>query len=156
MLKQEIEHDEIFEGTWEAREIEWLPWVKNGVLSIVFCYARYTMRMEKSTNFCMKNSLTLHSLANKFFKSLADENDDYIYTFTDPSMRRFVRQSMKIGRFNALDQHYKSKISDEEFNFISKELDIFVDICEILEKFSVFLSKHEKLYGKEFDSKFKD
>ena len=33
------------------------------------------MGMEKITNFGMKNSLTLPSLANKYFNSLRDEND---------------------------------------------------------------------------------
>ena len=46
-LKQELEHDEIYEDTWKAREHEWLPFVKNDVLSTTFCYARYTMGMEE-------------------------------------------------------------------------------------------------------------
>ena len=60
-----MEHDEIYEDTWEVKKTEWLPYVKNEVLSIAFCYARYTMGMEKLTNCGMKNSLTLPSLANK-------------------------------------------------------------------------------------------
>ena len=54
LIKQEIEHDEIFEDLWEARENEWLPLVKNEVLSTAFCYARYTMKMEESTDFVWK------------------------------------------------------------------------------------------------------
>ena len=46
-------------------ENEWLPYVKNDLLSTAFCYARYTMGMEELTGFVMKNSLTLPSLANK-------------------------------------------------------------------------------------------
>ena len=76
-------------------EIEWIPFVKNDVLSTAFSYARYTMAMEKSTGFVMKNSLTLPSLANKYFNSLRDENEEPIYTYTDPFMRKFVRQSIK-------------------------------------------------------------
>ena len=41
-----IKHDEIFEDTWETRENEWLPYVKNVVLSTAFCHARYTRGME--------------------------------------------------------------------------------------------------------------
>ena len=40
--------------------------------------------MHESTNFSMKNSLTLASLANKYFNSLGDENDEPIYTYADP------------------------------------------------------------------------
>ena len=99
-----MEHYEIYDDTWEEKENEWLPFVKNGVLSTVFCYARHTMRMEELTNFGMKNSLTLPSLANKCFNSLRDGNDEPIYTYTDPFMRNFVRQSIKGGRCNALKQ----------------------------------------------------
>ena len=95
--KKELEHDEIFEDTWEERENEWLPYVKNDVLSFAFCYARYTMGMEKLTGFGMKNSLTLPSLANKNFNNLRDENNEPVHTYTDPFMRNFVRKAIKGG-----------------------------------------------------------
>ena len=105
LLQKEIEHDEIYEDTWEDKGNEWLPYVKNDVLSTAFCYARYTMGMEELTGFGMKNSLILPSLANKFFNSLRDENDEPIYLYTDPFMRNFVRKSNKGGRCNAFNQH---------------------------------------------------
>ena len=49
-----MEHDEFYEDTWEARETEWLLFVKNNVLSTAFCYARCTLGMEKLTGFGMK------------------------------------------------------------------------------------------------------
>ena len=156
LLKKELEHDEIYEDTYEAKENEWLPYVKNDVLSTAFCYARYTMGMEELTKFGMKNSLTLPSLANKFFNCLRDENDEPIYTYTDPFMRNFVRKAIKGGRCNAFNQHYKSEISDEVFNIISKELNFNGNICDLLEKYFKFLNKYEKQYGKEFDSRYDD
>ena len=51
--------------------------------------------MEELTGFGMKNSITLPSLANKYFNSLWDENDEPIYTYTDPFMRSFVRKAIK-------------------------------------------------------------
>ena len=95
LLKHEIEHDEIYEDTWEAKEDEWLPYVKIDVLSIAFCWARYTMGMEGLTNFGMKNSLTSPSSANKYLNNLRDENDETLYTYSDPFMRSFVRDSIK-------------------------------------------------------------
>ena len=80
LLKQELEHDEIFGDNWEAKENEWLPYLKNDVLSTAFSYARYSKGMEELTGFGMKNSLTLPSLANKYFNSLRDESDEPIYT----------------------------------------------------------------------------
>ena len=138
LLKKELEHDEIYEDTWEAKENEWLPYVKNDVLSTAFCYARYTMGMEEVTGFGMKNSLTLPSLAKKYFHSLRDENDEPIYTYTDPFMKNFVRKAIKGGRCNAFNQRYKSEISDEVFNFISKELNVDGNEYDILEKYFEF------------------
>ena len=72
LVKQGMNHDEIYEDTWEDKEREWLFYLKNGVLSTAFCYARYSKGMEELTGFGMKNSLTLPSLANKDFNSLTD------------------------------------------------------------------------------------
>ena len=58
LLKQELEHDELFEDTWEKKENEWLPYLKNDVLSTAFSYARYSKGMKELTGFGMKNSLT--------------------------------------------------------------------------------------------------
>ena len=48
------------------------------LLSFMLFYAGYTMSMEELTEFGMKNSLTLPSLAKKFFNCLRDENDESI------------------------------------------------------------------------------
>ena len=116
------------------------------------------MGMEELTKFGMKNSLTLPSLANKYFNSLRDENDEPIYTYTDPLMRNFVRKSIKGGRCNAFNQRCKSEISDEVFNIISKELNVNDDSneYEVLEKYFEFLKEHEKQYAEEFNSKYDD
>ena len=85
-----MEHDEIYEDNWEEKEYERLHYVKNDVLSTAFCYAKYVMGMEELSKFIMKNSLTLPSLANNYFNSLGDENDETVYTFANPFMRIFV------------------------------------------------------------------
>ena len=156
LLKKEVEHDENYDYTWEAKENEWLPYFKKDVLSTAFCYARYTMGMEELTGFGMKNSLTLPSLANKYFNSLRDGNDETIYTYTDPFMRNFVRKAIKGDRSNAFNQQYKSELSDEVFIIYSKELNVNGNICEILEKYFKFLNKYETQFAKEFDSKYDD
>ena len=53
------------------------------------------MGMEEITNFRMKNSLTLPSLANIYFNSLRDENDEYIFIYTDLFIRNVVRNPIK-------------------------------------------------------------
>ena len=114
------------------------------------------MGMEELTKFAMKNSLTLPSLASKFFNSLRDEDDEPLYTYTDPFMRNFVRKAIKRGRCNAFNQQYKSEMSDEVFNIISKELNVSGNICDILEKYFEILNKLEKQNAKKFDSKYDD
>ena len=70
-------------------------------------------------------------------------------------MRIFAGKTIKGGKCNAFIQHYKSEISDEVFNIISKELNVDGNVCcNILEKYFEFLNKHEKDYEKEFDSKY--
>ena len=139
-----------------GRKNEWLPYLTNDVLSTAFSYARYRMAMEELTGFGMKNSLTLPSFANKSFTSLRDENDDPIYTYTDPFMRNFVRQRIKGGRCTALNQYYKTTISDEVFIIISKEIGVNGNICEILDKYFEYTIKHRKIIGNEYDSQFDD
>ena len=160
LLKQELEHDEIFEDNWEEKENEWLPYLKNDVLSTAFSYARYSKGMEELTGFGMKNCLTLPSLANKYFNSLRDESDEPIYTYNDEFMRHFVRPSIKGGRCSALNQCYKSNISKEVFNIISKELNIDDDnnenVCEIIDIYFEYTNEKRKIIEDEYDSNFKD
>ena len=78
--------------------------------------------MEELTGFVMKNSLTFLSLAKKKINSLRDEIDEPIYNYNDEFMRHIVRQSIKGGRCGNYNQYYKSTISNEVFNIISKEL----------------------------------
>ena len=158
LLEKELEHDEIFEDNWEEKENEWLPYLKNDVLSTAFSYARYSKGMEELTGFGMENSLTLPSLANKYFNSLREENDEPIYTYNDEFMRHFVRQSIKGGRRSALNQYYKSNISQEVFNIISKELNVNDNdnVCKIINKYFECTNEQRKIIEDEYDSKFKD
>ena len=158
LLKQELEHDEIFEDNWEEKENEWLPYLKNDVLSTAFSYARNSKGMEELTAFGMKNSLTLPSLANKFFNSLREESDEPIYTYNDEFTRHFVRKSIKGGRCSALSQSYRSNISQEVFNIISKELNVSGNdnVCEIINKYFEYTNEQRKIIEDKYDSKYKD
>ena len=55
-LKKEMDQDEIYEDTWEDKEHECLPYLKNDVLLTAFSYAKYSKSMEELTGFGMKNS----------------------------------------------------------------------------------------------------
>ena len=112
--------------------------------------------MEELTRFGMKKSLTLPSLANKYFKSSRDENDELIYTYNDEYMRHFVKQSIKRGRCSALNQYCKSNNPGEVLDIISKELDNKGNVCEILDKCFEYTNKHRKRIENENDSHFND
>ena len=158
LLKKELEHDEFFEYNWEERKNQWLLYVKNDVLSTAFSYARYSKGMEKLTGFGMKNSLILPSLANKCVNSLWEESDEPIYTYNDEFMRHFVRKRLKGGHCSALNQYYKSNISQEVFNIISKELNFNGNdnVCEIIDKYFEYTNEQGKIIEGEYDSKLKD
>ena len=124
------------------------------MLSTAFSHARYAKGMDEVTGFGMKHNLTLPSLLNKYFNNLEDENDEAIYTYNDEFLRHFVRQSIRGRSCSALAQYYKSNISEEVFNIISKELEIDGNVCEILEKHFDYTNKHRKTIENEYDSQF--
>ena len=82
-----------------------LPHLKNDVLSTAFCYARYSKGMEELTGVGMKNSITLPSLANKYFNGLRHKKDEPISNYNDEFMRYFVRESLKGGHCLSLNQY---------------------------------------------------
>ena len=71
-------------------------------------------------------------------------------------MRHFVRKSIKGGRCASYNQYYKSTISKEVFNNISKELNVRSNICEILDKYFEYTNKQRKIIEGEYDSQFKN
>ena len=129
---------------WKIKKMNGCLMLRTTYYELVSATLDTTMGMEELTGFGMKNSLTLTSSANKYFNSFRDENDEPVYTYTDPFKRNFLRQSLKGGRCNAFIQHYKSEISDEVFNIFSKELNVNGNICDLLEKYFEFLNKYEK------------
>ena len=104
------------------------------MVSTAFSYARYSKGKEKITGFGMKKSLTLPCLANKYFNSLRDKNDEHIYTYNDEIMRHLVRQSIKGGHCSTSNQYYKSTISDAVFNIMSQDLGVDGKICKVWDK----------------------
>ena len=83
----------------------------------------------------MKNSSIVPSLANNYFNNLRNENVETIYFYNGEFMRRFVRQSIKGGRCGSFNQYYKSTISDEVFNIISKDFNVNGNVCGIVYKY---------------------
>ena len=59
-------------------------------------------------------------------------------------MRNFVWNSIKSSKCNASNQHYKSGISDDVFNFISQKLGVECNVCDILDKYFEYVYKYEK------------
>ena len=62
----------------EARENEWLPYVKMTYYQQLSFMLDLQCSCKKSTSFGKKYSTTLPSLANKYFNSLINENDEIV------------------------------------------------------------------------------
>ena len=108
----------------ETKENEWLPKVKNDVISTASCKASYKMALEELTSFGKKNSLTLHTFASKYLNTLGDENLEQLYTYADPFMKIFVRISIKGASCIAFNQHYQSENAHVVSENISKNLNV--------------------------------
>ena len=119
LLKQEMDHDDVYEDTWEDKENEYLPYLESDVLSTAFSYDRYAKGKEELRSLGLKKSTTLAKLANKYFNSSRDESDEPIYNYTDEYMTWFVRQTIKGGRCSSFKQYFKSIVSHEMFKIIS-------------------------------------
>ena len=154
LLKTEMNLDEVDERKYKDEKDEWLPYVKNEVLSTGFIYARYIKAMEEITEISTKDCLSLPGLKWKNFSSLRTEEDEPIYTYNDKYMRWFVRQSIKGGRVCAFNQYYKSENCDDILKFISKELCVQGNIYDIIEEYLNYKNKHYEKYEKEYESIF--
>ena len=73
-------------------------------------------------------------------------------------MRWFVGQAAFGGRVCASNQYYKSKISDDIFNIIKKELNLDekTNVYVIIEAYLIYKIDHLKNIKPEFESKFDD
>ena len=69
LMKQEMNHTEIYEDTWKSKKSEWEPYLRMDILSLAFICARYSMNMSSITGFGMKDCLSLPSLGWKHFMS---------------------------------------------------------------------------------------
>ena len=139
LLKQEMNHTDVYEDNYMDKMEEWLPYLKMHVLSLAFIYARYSMKMDSLTGFGMKNCLSLPSLGWKYYNSGRTEDDEPIYSYTDKYMGHFVRQSIKGVKIGAFNQYYESKISDKLFKTISEELNVKGTKYEMIEKYASYI-----------------
>ena len=71
-------------------------------------------------------------------------------------MRHFVRQAAYGGRVCAFNQYYKSKISADIFNIISKELNVDGNTYEKIEAYMKYKNEHFKIFEKEYEDQFDD
>ena len=156
LLRTEMNHDEVDGGNYKSKKNEWLPYVKNNVLSTAFSYARYIKFMEEITGFSIKDCLSLRRLGLKYFNSLGTERDEPMYTYNDKYMRWFVREAAYGGRVCAFNQYYKSKSCDDILKIISKEIYVKENDYVFIEAHMKYKKKHFKFFEKEYEDQFND
>ena len=106
--------------------------------------------MEEVTGFSKKVCLSLPGLGWKYFTSLRTEEDEPTYTYSDEYMRWFVRQSIKAARVCVFNQYYKSKICIDILKFMSEELNVGGNICDVIETYLNSQNKHFKTFEEEY------
>ena len=136
-----MDHNEIYEGTWESKRSEWEPYLKMDILSLAFIYSRYSMNMSSITGFGMKDCLSLPSSGWKHFMTSRTPSEEPIYSYADKYMRHFGRQSIKGGKVGAFNQSYESQISNKVFETISDELKVNGNKYEIIETYSKYIKE---------------
>ena len=158
LFKTEMDNDGIDGNNYKDKINECLPYVKNDVLCTAFSYARYCKAMEEITGLSMKDFLSVPGLGLKYFNSLSTEEHEPIYTYNDKYMRWFVRQAAYGGRVFAFNQYYKSKISDDIFKIISRELNLDekANVYDKIEAYMKYKKDHIKIIEEEYESKFDD
>ena len=156
LMKQEMNHTEIYEDTWKSKKSEWEPYLRMDILSLAFINARYSMNISSITGFGMKDCLSLASLGWKHFMSSRCVDDEPIYSYTDKYMRHFVRQAIKGGKVGAFNQLYESQISDKIFTTISNELNVNGNKYEIIEAYAKYIKEFKNKYEAEYISNYSD
>ena len=68
--------------TWQEETDEWLLYLKLDVLSTAPNFARYSMNLEQSNGFRMKDCFSLPSRGWKKNKSKRTQDDELIYIIT--------------------------------------------------------------------------
>ena len=152
LLKQEMNHEEIYEDTWQSKRSEWEPYLRMDILSLAFIYARYSMNMSSITGFGMKGCLSLPSLGWKHFMSSRTESDEKIYSYTD----KYMRQAIKGGKTGAFNQSYESPISEKIFTTISNELNVNGNKYEITEAYYKYIKGIKNNFEAEYLSNYSD
>ena len=143
LLKIEMDHNGIDGNIHKDKINEWLPYFKNDVLCTAFSYARYCKAMEEITGFSMGDCLSVPGLGLEYFISLRTEEHEPIYTYIDAYMRWFVGQAAYGGRVCDFNHYYKSKVSDDIFKIISKEINLD-ERANVYDKIEVYM-KHKMI-----------
>ena len=121
-----------------------------------FSYAGYSKAMKDIAGFNRNDCLSLPELGWKYFNSLITEEDEPLYTYNGKCTRYFVRQIIKGGRVCAFNQSYKSKICEDNIKFISEELDVKGNNCDIIEAYLIQRNRLFKILEKEYENNFND
>ena len=151
-----MNHDEILYNNYKDKKDEWLPYVKNDVLSTAFSYARYCKAMGEITGFSIKDCLSAPGLGWKNFNSMRDENDEPIYTYIVKHMRWFGCQSIKGGRVCAFNHYYKPKICEDVLKVLSEELIVKGNVYDVIESYIKYKNDHLKIIMRKYENQFND
>jgi hypothetical protein len=116
--KTKLQHKDIFLSNFLEKESDWLPYLKNDILSLAACVTKFNKIMMELVKQNMQSCLTAPSLTFKgWFSEINEERSDngvsQIHSHTDVFTRNFIRRAVKGGRVSANIQKFESKILSE-------------------------------------------
>ena len=155
ILKTEMDHDEVDFDKHKDIKDEWLPYIKNDVLSTAFSYAKCCKAIEEITGFSMKDCLSALGLEWKYFNGMRDKKDEPIDTYNDKYRRWFIQQSIKGGRVCAFNHHFKNKICDDVLKISSEGLIVKGNVWDNIEAYMKYKNNLLKIIKEECESKFR-
>ena len=125
-----MNHEEIYEGTWEEKHIFGIFYLRRGCINLcIYMLNIVKTIMPEMTKFGMKDCLSLPYLRWNFFNDERDtgKGDEVFSTYIDKYSRYFVRKSLKSGKVGTFIQIFESSIAEDIFRIIKKEFRLVTD-----------------------------
>ena len=134
LRKINFEITKINKDNYKEKENEWLPYLKNDVLSLACCMMLYNEMMIDISNLNMQTSLSLPGLTFSSWMNKMNKKEEKIYSSADKYTRYFIRKSVKGGRVAANIRKFDSSLKIKKI--LKKYLGDENDIIKIISKYN--------------------
>lgn len=134
LRKMDFNIADITKDNYEEKIDEWLPYLKNDVLSLACCTMLYNEMMESLSGLNIQTSLSLPGLTYKAWMNKMNTKKEKIYASKDKYTRYFIRKSVKGGRVSANIRKFDK--SKEIVDILNNYLEPSKDVHELVNKYN--------------------